>query len=237
MNEIIQLTNEICKSLARKEEMRRRIKFQIKQVTPNSNKSEYYRSGTSFVRTSKQDEIPFSQVLLQRVYPVIKKLYQSSRKIDHQRDKKLLQETKKVLYNWKQNPENNEKYLRKEFKFGIENKKFVDSRSLLGIVQHPKWIENLNIGTIMHMNPITYEEYALKREDVFQITKEQLQEKIIFQSICYFTMATEMRFTDIAESRKLDKLVNKRKKKVKSMKGSGGSSKKKLKLLVSPRSD
>ena len=87
--------------------------------------------------------------------------------------------------------------MRKEFKYGQENPVFVDNRSLLGIRQHPKWNENLNIGTIMHMNPISYEEYASQKDEIFEITKESLQHKIIFQSICYFTIATEMRFMEL----------------------------------------
>ena len=49
---------------------------------------------------------------------------------------------------------------------------FVDNRSLLGIISHPKWIENLNIGSIMHMSPIQYEDYASSNDDMFEISKE-----------------------------------------------------------------
>jgi hypothetical protein len=65
-----------------------------------------------------------------------------------------------VLYNWKKNPENNERFLRKEFQKGKVNKVFIDNRSLLGIVQHPKWIENLNIGSVMHMAPISIQSFS-----------------------------------------------------------------------------
>ena len=30
----------------------------------------------------------------------------------------------------------------------------------------------------MHMNPITYEEYALQRDEIFDITKDALQHKV-----------------------------------------------------------
>ena len=40
------------------------------------------------------------------------------------------------------------------------------------MVQHPKWIQNLNIGSIMHMSPIKYDDYAASNEDIFEISKE-----------------------------------------------------------------
>lgn len=53
-----------------------------------------------------------------------------------------------------------------------------------------EWIENFNIGSIMHMAPITYEEFALFGDLLYEISKKQLLEKIIHLSICYFTVAT-----------------------------------------------
>jgi len=54
----------------------------------------------------------------------------------------------------------------------MDNKVFVDNRSLLGIIEHPKWISNLNIGSIMHMSPISYENYASTNDDILEISKE-----------------------------------------------------------------
>jgi len=46
------------------------------------------------------------------------------------------------------------------------------------------------------MTPISYTDYSKMKEDIFDIAKKQIQEKIIFQSICYFTIATEIRFIE-----------------------------------------
>jgi len=51
----------------------------------------------------------------------------------------------------------------------------------------------------MHMKPLKYKEYAQKKEFTNEITKDSLQEKVIYQSLIYFTIATEMRFIEIAE--------------------------------------
>ena len=45
-------------------------------------------------------------------------------------EKQLLKEAKKQLYFWRNNPENNEKHLRKELKLVSQNEEY---RSLLGI--------------------------------------------------------------------------------------------------------
>jgi hypothetical protein len=42
-------------------------------------------------------------------------------KFQESKEKMQLNKTKKTLYNWKQNPENNEKYLRYKFDYGKNN--------------------------------------------------------------------------------------------------------------------
>ena len=112
---------------------------------------------------------------------------------------------KKILYFWKQNPENNEKFIRIEFQQGLKTDIFKESRSILGVKKTSKWIENLNIGTIMHMMPITYQDQIEQKDIQFELTKEELWKKvfiecflikykIVYQSVCYFTIATELRF-------------------------------------------
>jgi len=61
------------------------------------------------------------------------------------------EEIKKSIYYWRSNPENNEKHFRKELK--VVGKKQV-TRGVLGLRDIKSWIEDFNIGKIMHMNPI-----------------------------------------------------------------------------------
>jgi len=49
----------------------------------------------------------------------------------------------------------------------------------------------------MHMNPLLYEEFCMYGEMIFELQKRLLLEKVIFASIAFFTMATEMRFMHI----------------------------------------
>jgi len=56
--------------------------------------------------------------LLGQISPVFNEVFNSIIQFDPQKQEKLFKKTKKVLYNWKKNPGNNEKFLRKEFKYG-----------------------------------------------------------------------------------------------------------------------
>lgn len=69
-------------------------------------------------------------------------------------------------------------------------------RSLLGVHSETDWIEEFNIGTIMHMSSITHRE--LKRINTFmeELTKRSLYDKVIYCSVVYFTISTEIRFLE-----------------------------------------
>lgn len=147
-----------------------------------------------------RDEVSYIKNILDYATPFVADLMKTTGTFSIQKTQELLKQTRKSLFNWKNNPENNEKYLRKEFgksKLPAELKD--ENRSLLGVQRPLEWLETLNIGTIMHMKPLKYKEYAQKKEFTNEITKDSLQEKVIYQSLIYFTIATEMRFIEIAE--------------------------------------
>jgi hypothetical protein len=147
-----------------------------------------------------KDEVPYLKILLEYAVPFLNELWDNLREFSASKNSQAFMEAKRSLFNWKNNPENNEKYLRKEFrKAGSQADLFGENRSLLGVQHTAEWLENLNIGTIMHMKPLKYQEYAVKRELITEITKESLQEKVIFQSLILFTTATEMRFIEMAD--------------------------------------
>jgi len=55
-------------------------------------------------------------------------------------------------------------------------------------------MQTFNIGTLMHMNPIFYEDFCLCGEMIYELSKKLILEKVIYISIAFFTMATELRF-------------------------------------------
>lgn len=144
-----------------------------------------------------KNEISFSKIVIDYAYPILE--FISTLKTHEEittYGKEMLGEVRKSLYFWKNNPENNEKHLRKELKLPMEKDEEC-KRSLLGVADSTEWLESFNIGAIMHMNPITYEEFMFYGEIIYEVSKKLLLEKVIYLSVVLFTMATEIRFIEL----------------------------------------
>ncbi|EGR31517.1 hypothetical protein IMG5_107360 [Ichthyophthirius multifiliis] len=107
-----------------------------------------------------------------------------------------LRQSRKSIYFWKNNPNNNEKNMRAELQTPIKDSEN-ESRSILGIRNSYQWIEQFNIGSIMHMVQIQYDSFIYFDDIIYELSKKQLIEKMLFLSICYFTIATEIRFIEL----------------------------------------
>lgn len=57
---------------------------------------------------------------------------------------------KSSFYYWQKNPENNEEQVKKKFVSGKDSNSC--KRSILGVNKMTHWIDEFNIGTIMHMS-------------------------------------------------------------------------------------
>lgn len=51
----------------------------------------------------------------------------------------------------------------------------------------------------MHMTPVTYSDYTFFGDINFEVSKRSLIEKIIYLSVGFFTIATEVRFHEELE--------------------------------------
>lgn len=155
------------------------------------------KNNTGFIK----NEIAFSEIVIDYALPILEYItsLKGHEEISSQ-GKEILPEVRKSLYFWKNNPENNEIHIRKELKLPTE-KDDEEKRSLLGVADSTEWLQNFNIGAIMHMNPITYEEFMFYGEIIYEISKKLLLEKVIYFSIILFTMATEIRFIEMEKSK------------------------------------
>lgn len=153
-----------------------------------------------------KNEVIFSKIVLDYAWPILDFIcsFKSYEEISS-KGKEMIGEVRKSLYFWKNNPENNEKHLRKELKLPLEKDEEI-KRSLLGVADSTEWLENFNIGAIMHMNSLTYEEFMFYGEIIYEVSKKLLLEKVIYFSVVLFTMATEIRFIEL-ERKKLEKTV------------------------------
>lgn len=89
---------------------------------------------------------------------------------------------------WKWNPENNDRYLRRELE-----KRF--GENLIDNKLKAKWLEGFNIGDIMHLKTVNYSELDSANvvpRDI--LNQDYITRLILVYSCCMFSIATENRF-------------------------------------------
>ena len=126
-----------------------------------------------------KDEVYYNKQIIESALPFLEDFMKNTKEFSRGKMTEIINQTRNLLFNWKNNPENNEKYIRKELiKDKISSKLAEENRTLLGVQQDPEWLSTLNIGSIMHIRPLKYKDYAQKREYINELTKTSLQEKV-----------------------------------------------------------
>ena len=62
------------------------------------------------------------------------------------------------------------------------------------VVQKDDWIQMINIGNIMYLSPLNYEELELDSEPKYELLIDAILEKIVMLTVSYFCIANELRF-------------------------------------------
>jgi hypothetical protein len=82
-----------------------------------------------------------------------------------------------------------------------DNQYKLNVRSALGIKNMDDWIFNLNIGNVMHMSPIGFDDLhsglvldSIEKRCIYELSKDSLLEKIVLLTVGYFCVGTEIRF-------------------------------------------
>jgi cbb3-type cytochrome oxidase subunit 1 len=74
----------------------------------------------------------------------------------------------------------------------VDRYKYV-GRNMLGIRKFDDWINNLEIGNIMHLNPITASELMQNIGKHHEFQKDPMLKKLVLLCVSLFSIATEMR--------------------------------------------
>lgn len=48
----------------------------------------------------------------------------------------------------------------------------------MGVQSSDDWIKNFNIGTTMHISPLSYDEFTFFGDFTYEISKNQIEEKV-----------------------------------------------------------
>jgi len=67
-------------------------------------------------------------------------------------------------------------------------------QTVLATDQEDDWIFNLNIGNVMHLQPLSSEELNLHIDNSHELSRDAILEKIILLTVSYFCVGTELRF-------------------------------------------
>lgn len=75
----------------------------------------------------------------------------------------------------------------------MDNQYKLNVRSALGIKNMDDWIFNLNIGNVMHMSPIGFDDLhsglvldSIEKRCIYELSKDSLLEKIVLMTVGYF---------------------------------------------------
>ncbi|KAL4510660.1 hypothetical protein ABPG72_004814 [Tetrahymena utriculariae] len=149
-------------------------------------------------KSAVKEEVLFNKIILQQACSFLKTFEQKVAFETNIGDEcsSQLKKARQSIYFWKNNPDNNEKNMRQELNVPTKNTED-DNRNIVGVQKSQEWIEQFNIGSIMHMTCISYDEFILFEDILFELSKKQLIEKMLLLSICFFTIATEIRFIEL----------------------------------------
>ena len=67
-------------------------------------------------------------------------------------------------------------------------------KNLLVTSEEEDWIFNLNIGNVMHLQPLSLDEMNLHIDNSHELSRDAILEKIILLTVSYFCVGTELRF-------------------------------------------
>lgn len=84
-------------------------------------------------------------------------------------------------------------------------------RNILGVQKTSSWVEEFHIGTLMTLKPKSMK-LSLNTDTYYLLSSQKILELVLFCSVCYFTIATETRFSEFDEDLDSLKIIEKYKK-------------------------
>ena len=61
-------------------------------------------------------------------------------------------------------------------------------------IKKDDWIQLLNIGNIMYLSPLNYEDLELDSDPKYELLRDAILEKVVMLTVSYFCVASELRF-------------------------------------------
>ena len=116
--------------------------------------------------------------------------------------KQILNYNAKLDNNKNNNPNTNNKYFNSYTNYrSNEINNYKSNKSLLknirnifgGSIKKDDWIQLLNIGNIMYLSALNYEDLDLDSDPKYELLRDAILEKVVMLTVAYFCIATELR--------------------------------------------
>lgn len=119
-------------------------------------------------------------------------------------DEPLKTNDRSAFYYWEKNPEQNEEQVKSRFISNHNENSSNCKRSILGVSKSSHWMDEFNIGTVMHFTEASINDFDSTVPIEEYLFKDKLYELVIYSSMAHFTMATELRLIDFKEQESKD---------------------------------
>ena len=82
----------------------------------------------------------------------------------------------------------------------------ISTRNILGVIKNDDWLNAFNIGNIMFLFPVSYDDLDLDSDPKYELLRDAIIEKILMLTVSFFSISNEIRFlnSNITASSKTD---------------------------------
>lgn len=70
----------------------------------------------------------------------------------------------------------------------------ISTRNILGVIKTDDWLNLFNIGNIMYLCAMSYDDLDLDSDPKYELLRDAIIEKILMLSVAYFSISNEIRF-------------------------------------------
>ena len=70
----------------------------------------------------------------------------------------------------------------------------ISTRNILGVIKNDDWLNAFNIGNIMFLFPVSYDDLDLDSDPKYELLRDAIIEKILMLTVAFFSISNEVRF-------------------------------------------
>lgn len=80
----------------------------------------------------------------------------------------------------------------------------ISTRNILGVIKNDDWLNLFNIGNIMFLCAMSYDDLDLDSDPKYELLRDAIIEKILMLTVAFFSISNEIRFLNVTNPNKGD---------------------------------